>query len=107
MIKVEDIRIGQDVFYLDHDAYEVKTFVVKGIMQGYDQDEWHLCSKLFPRDTECLNIKKCYVSIAEAVYALDIYCTQEIEACEKNKNAIDLKVKKLRAIKDEILERCR
>ena len=39
-MKIGDVRIGQDVFYINRDALPVVSFIVKGIMQGYDEDEW-------------------------------------------------------------------
>ena len=107
MMKVEDARIGQEVFYLDHDAYEVKTFVVKGIMQGYDQDEWRVCSELTSSSKCCLNVDECYASFPEATLALDQHCSEEIQEWLNQKKSIDLKIKRLQTVKDMILERCR
>ena len=85
MIKIEDIRIGQDVFYLDHDNLQVASFVVKGIKQGYDEDDYLICSELRPNSSCCDNIEKFYMTFPEAALALDEYCTKEIKKWEKRK----------------------
>ena len=106
-MKIGDVRIGQDVFYINRDDFQVVSFIVKGIMQGYDEDEWQVCSELKSSSKCCLDVDECYASFQEASLALDQYCTKEINDWLDHKKSIDLKIKRLQAIKDMILERCR
>ena len=106
-MKIKDVRIGQDVFYINRDDFQVVSFIVKGIMQGYDEDEWQVCSELKSSSRCCLDVDECYASFQEAALVLDRCCSEEIQECLNQKKSIDLKIKRLQTIKDMILERCR
>ena len=106
-MKIEDVRIGQEVYWVAEDDFKVKSFIVKGIRQGYKENTWDICSKLDYSTAEYLDSEKCYCSFPEAMLVLDVYCTNRINQLNSQKESIDEKIKQIQMIKYEILERCR
>ena len=65
-MKAEDIKIGQTVYYLKEN--QVKSFIVKGIMEG--ASDWHICEVATSTQKIYTRLGDCYPDLNSTKLAL-------------------------------------
>ena len=63
-MNINEIRIGQTVYYLKDDDDNIKEFEVKGIIEG--ATDWKICSVATDNQTTYTPLKFCYRDIRSA-----------------------------------------